>query len=271
MKRFLFFILISFFFFSHLSFAGQLNPEKKLKEWGPFISRQQGNVYAESEYEYGWVSIGPRKTNWKWLSNTVLYPVRGQLPYIQINYHQRDPVDDYTLDFGSYLNLKNSTLQIENGFGMNIDYIYKYHLTLNYEHPLYKHLRGNQGLRYLHYTAGDTYLMSPGFIYYFGNHDITASYNIVETEARRVAHSGTVRLRYSLVSDRLHVSCGAGLGQRLYDIYPLNPSKQSGFLLFAGLDMRVFQNLRGNVGYAYGEENPNFIKRSINAGFSFKF
>ena len=196
--------------------------------------------------------------------------VRGQIPYIEITHHERDRVSDITIAPGAYFVFKNSSLHVENGFGLDADYIYRYQATVEYEHRLIKTLNWKIGGRYLHYKEGDTILVYPGFIYYFGNHYVTANYGFSLTEGRSDAHWGSAKANIALTPE-LTTYLGAAIGQRLFDIYPIEAAKQGGFILFTGMEYRIFDHVKIRAGYSHSEEKPNFIKRSIDGGLTLTF
>ncbi len=271
MKRLAWFVFICFYFVPTILIAGQLDTERRIKDWGSFYSPDTKHVIIDSSYEYSWVRLGPRKTFWKLLTSRLMYFVKGHLPYVEFNHFDRDRRDDYTINFGSYFNFENSSFHFESGFGMNVDYIYRFQLTSDYTHRIYESLFGKIGGRYLEYESGDAFIASPGIVYYFGDHYLTADYNMVATEARRVAHSGLLRLNYAFIPNRLYAYSGGGIGQRLYDVYSLDSSKQGGFIVFSGLELRLLRDVKGRIGYSHSEERPNFIKKSLDFSMSLKF
>lgn len=250
--------------------AEQADTYQKIKEWTPFFGGGK-KVFFDSDFEYSFVNIGAHKFNWKLLTDRLMYLVRGQIPYVEFNWHERDRVSDLTIAPGCYFQFKDSSLHVETGYGLDTDYIYEFQTTVDYEHRLYKTLFGKVSTRYLHYKhAGDVFIVSPGFTYYFGDHFLTGNYGFSLTEARRAAHWGSLRLNLALLKQVTGYAGGA-IGERLFDIYPIAAPKQGGFIIFTGLDFRILENVKAKTGFSYSEERPNFIKRSVEGGLSIRF
>jgi opacity protein-like surface antigen len=106
-------------------------------------------------------------------------------------------------------------------------------------------------------------------IYYFGNNYIAAYYNLSHTQNRGKAQWGTLKGNFA-VNDRLSFWIGQAIGERLYDIWILPASKQYGYIYFCGVDLRVTKSLNLQLGYSYSRERPDFLKRSLEFGLSFK-
>ncbi len=262
-------MLIVFLVFEPVLFADQVDTYKKIQEPKPFFG-PGNNILFDSSYEYSFVTLGARRVHWKLLASRLMYMIRGQIPYIEITHHERDRVSDITIAPGVYFQFKNSSLHLENGFGLDADYIYRYQSTVEYEHRLIKTLFWKIGGRFLHYKDADIFLTYPGFTYYFGNHYISANYGFSLTESRSDAHWGSARANFAL-SPELNAYLGAAIGQRLFDVYSIEAAKQGGFILFTGVEFRIFNNAKIRAGYSHSEEKPNFIKRSIDGGLSVTF
>ena len=249
--------------------AEQVDTYKKIQELKPFFGAGK-NILFDSSYEYSFVTLGARAVHWKLFTSRLMYMVRGQIPYVEVTQHERDRVSDVTIAPGAYFQFKNSSLHIENGFGIDADYIYRYQATVEYEHRLIQNLYWKIGSRYLHYKTGDVLLAYPGFIYYFGNHYITANYGFSLSEGRSDAHWGSGKINLALPY-QINSFVGAAIGQRLFDIYPIEAAKQGGFILFTGIDYRIFENVKIRAGYSHSQEKPNFIKRSVDGGLAITF
>ena len=251
--------------------AEQADTYQKIKEQTPFFGGVGNKLYADSFYEHSFVRIGPRKIVWQLLTNRIMYFVKGQIPYIEINLYGRDRVNDVTLDGGSYFEFKNSVLHLENGFGFDADYIYRYRLSAEYKHRLVKTLFYKVGSRYLHYKLSDVFICSPaGVIIYYGNHYVTADYNFSITEGRGDAHWASAKVNLEL-HDGLNAWFGIVAGRRLFDIYDIKAPKQGGYILFTGADLRISDHVKFRAGYSYGEEKPNYLNRSVDVGLTVKF
>jgi len=85
-----------------------------------------------------------------------------------------------------------------------------------------------------------------------------------------MAHWATARANIA-VQERFNVWAGVAAGRRLFDIHVLPAVKQSGFILSAGLDFRVFENVKLKASWSHSEERPNFIKRSLEGALSIRF
>jgi len=251
--------------------AEQVDTYQKLQERAPVIKEEKKqNIIFDSSYEYSFVSIGARRIHWKLLSSRLMYFIRGQIPYLELNWHERDRVTDLTLAPGGYFQIGKTALHLETGFGLDTDYIYRFQTTVDIEHPIYKTLYWKVGSRYLHYESGDIFLIAPGLTYYFRDHYLTMNYGFSLTEARGDAHWGSIRANVVL-HERFHVYVGSAIGERLFDISPVYANKQGGYIIFTGFNFNVFSNVKARAGYSYSEERPNFIKRSIDGGLTIRF
>ena len=66
-------------------------------------------------------------------------------------------------------------------------------------------------------------------------------------------------------------SAGVAYGQRLYDIYGLDAHEEDGYILFTGVNLKLYKGIRFRAGYSYSFEKPKFIKRSVNLALSAAF
>ncbi len=262
-------MLIIFLVFAPILFAEQVDTYKKIQEPKPEIG-QNKHIFLDSSYENSAVKIGNKRVYWRLFTTQLLYRINGQVPYFEITQHERDRVSDVVLTPGAYLQIKKYAMHIENGFGIDADYIYRYQSTLEIEHQLIKNLFWKAGGRYIHYRDSEVLLAYPGFTYYFGDHYFTANYGFSLTEARSDAHWGTAKL--NLVLNRyMTFYSGGAVGQRLFDIYPVDAEKEGGFIVFGGMEFKILDHLKVRAGYSHSQEKPNFIKRSIDGGLSVTF
>jgi len=141
---------------------------------------------------------------------------------------------------------------------------------LEYSHRLYKNMFWQIGYSYRAYEAGDSYVLYPGLIYYFGDNYISATYGPNWIEDRDTGFSGSVKGNF-FITEFLQLWSGVAFGQRLYDIYGLDAHAENGFILFGGITLKVYKGINVRVGGSYGEEEPKFIKRSLIFDASVKF
>ena len=71
------------------------------------------------------------------------------------------------------------------------------------EHNIINTLFLNVNGRYLNYESGNVYILSPGLVYYFDNHYISAKYGISFVEDRDTAQFGILKGNFSLLSSSL--------------------------------------------------------------------
>jgi YaiO family outer membrane protein len=237
-------------------------PEEKAKEKGEF--------FWDSYYEGSKVIQGSRPGRWREITNRIGYKYRNIQAYGTISQWNRFSVNNYTANFGAYINFPNSYAHIEGGWGWDITYMYKLQSIIEYGHRLHKNLFWQVGYNYRDYSENDTHMVYPGLIYYFGDNYISVDYGLSLTESRGTAQFGTVKGNFALTK-RLALSLGAAVGERLYDIFELPSRDQPGYIVFGGLNFNVCPWAIVRVGYSYGTEKPDFIKRSINTSLSLKF
>ena len=270
-RRTLFALVVATLFCLPLVYAEQLDIYRQIKELTPYFGGGDKKFFFSSDYELSFIRFGATKTHWQLLTERFMYFVKGQIPYVEFNWHRRGEVTDLTVDGGSYFRFKNSNLHVKTGFGLDADFIYRFQLQAEYEHRLYKGLYGKIGSRYLHYQDSETVIFTPaGLSLYYGNHYLTADYNFSITEGRADAHWATVKA-YLLLHPRLMTWVGVAAGQRLFDIQALDSQKQGGVIIFSGAEWRLSENIKAHAGYSYSEEKPNFLKRSIEGGLTVRF
>ena len=257
----------------HTLALAQDRPEiaAKLRE-EPARYIEDNHLFFSSFYEYSAVKQGGRKGQWRLFTNTVGYSfANGFVPYLEVDSWDRFHNSDQLFNLGAYLKFKDfSYFHSEIGFGNDITYLPRFRFLQEYEHKLSGGLSWQAGFKYLHYPVNDVYLAYPGLIYYFGDSYLSAFYNAGFTESRGAASSALFKGNLAL-NKFIDFWFGGAVGERLYDIDLLKSSKQYGYIMFAGIDFKVYKDLRLRLGYSYGMEKPAFIARSIDYGLSIKF
>jgi len=231
---------------------------------------KKDEMYADSFYEGSDIVQANRTGHWTELTNRFGYIHRNVQGYISVSELERFDSKDYTANFGSYLNFKDSYAHIEAGFGWDVDYIYKFQSIAEYGHRFVDNLFWQIGYTYRGYPASDTHMVYPELIYYFGNSYMSATYGASYMEGHDTAHFGTVRGDFA-ITDFLHLWSGAAVGERLYDINGLDAAEEFGCILFIGLTAKVYKGINCRAGYSYSMEEPKFIKRSLNFSLSARF
>jgi len=256
-----------------LAFAAQERAEvqTKLRE-EPVRYIENNQLFFSSYYEYSAVKQDGRKGQWRLFTNTFGYSfANGFTPYFEADSWERFHNSGQLFNLGAYLKFKDfSYLHSEIGFGNDITYLPRFRFLQEYEHKLSGNLSWQAGFKYLHYPANDVYIGYPGLIYYFGDNYLSAFYNLSFTESRGAAQSALFKGNIAL-NKYIDVWFGAALGQRLYDIDLLKASQQYGYIIYSGVDFKVYKDLRLRLGFSYGREKPAFIVRSIDYGISVKF
>lgn len=256
--------------------AGESEGERLLREVIPppgIIEEEEiakGQVFFNSYYEPSEVVQASRPGRWREITNTIGYKYRNLQGYATISQWNRFSVDNYTGHFGAYANFPNAFAHAEAGWGWDVTYMYKFQSIVEYGHRIKNGLFWQAGYQYRNYNANDTYMVYPGLIYYFGNNYVSTDYGMSLTESRGLAHFGTVKGNFAL-GERFSWSLGAAAGRRLYDIFERPARKQFGYIIFTGLNYDICKWLTARIGWAYGTEKPDFIKRSIFTSVSAKF
>lgn len=226
--------------------------------------------FVDFFYEPSDIVQGNRTGHWNEFTWNYGYIHQNITGYFAISRLERFDVENYTANFGSYWTFKDFYVHGEVGFGWDVEYIYKMQSIVEYAHKITDGLFWQIGYNYRAYAAGDTHLVYPGLIYYFGNSYISADWGFSAIESRDTAQYGTFKGDFA-ITDFLNLSGGIAVGQRLYDIYALSAAKERGFILFSTLTIKIYKDMRFRIGYSYSEEAPKFIKRSINFGANVKF
>ncbi len=234
-------------------------PEKK-DEW-----------YFDSYYEPNLVIQGNRTGRWSELTNTFGYTHKNVQGYFNVQEFDRLGQNDYTANWGSYVTMKDSYAHMELGFGWDVDYIYNFQTIAEYGHKFVKNVYWQMGYNYRAYeTSGDTHNVYPGLIYYFGDSYLSANYGASWIESRDPASFGTARGSFA-ITDFLQLYAGVAFGQRLYDIYAKRASKEPGYILFIGTNIKFYKSINFRIGYIYGAEKPKFQKHGMQYGLMVKF
>lgn len=276
MKRHIFWLWVFFALLtaSHAFAAGEVVVEEQAKEKTANLMPKETNEkwYLSSYYDYGWVEINSKKGSWTVLTNNVAYSVNNRFTaYLEENTLDRFGQKGYTVNVGAYFKFPDySYLRPEIGFGKDADYTYSSQARVEYGHRLVRNCYWQLGSRYLNYSAGDVFIVSPGLIYYFGNNYVSVFYNTSHTEGRGNAQWGTIRGNFYL-NDRLSAWLGTAVGERLFDIELLPASEQYGSIAFGGIDWKLTKDIHLKLGASYSEEKPYFSKSSFEAGLSCKF
>jgi YaiO family outer membrane protein len=255
-----------------VAWANEVKTYREIKDWTPYFGGEVDHVYVAGSYEYSSVHLSQtRQVDWFASAVQLSLPLKQATPYVDVAYYQRDTIGDYALTAGSYFKLGTDILQVEAGAGLNIDFIYQFQTTAEYQYRLANNLYGKVRARYMRYeTAGDVWIGSPvGLIYYFGDNYVTADYDLSSTAGRGTAQWGSLKADFTL-NPRWGLYVGAAVGERLFDMNELPASRENGFILFTGGRFRLLQNAQLSAGFSYSEEQPTFIQRSIDVSLSIK-
>lgn len=231
---------------------------------------EKDEVFADVFYEPSDIMQGNRTGHWNELTTLYAYTHRNVRSYLFVSQLERFDDKDYTGNFGTYINLKNSYVHYEVGFGWKVDFIYKLQTILEYGHKLYENLFWQMGYSWRNYSTHDTHIVYPGLIYYFGDSYISGDWGITYKEHSSTGFFGTFKGNFA-ITKKLNYYAGVAVGQRLYDIFELKAAKENGYILFTGLNYKFTKNWSARFGISYGTEEPKFIKRSLDFGLSLKF
>jgi len=231
---------------------------------------EKGQWTVTSFYERSNVVQSSRHGHWDELTNSILYRKGDIAGYVSISKLQRFSERDYTANMGAYFKLGEYLLHEEFGWGWDVDFIYKLQNIVEVSHKLKNNLYWQFGYNYRAYIVNDTHLMYPGLMYYFGDNYIGVDYGLSVINSRGLAQYGVIKSDFA-INKFLHWSLGAAIGERLYDIFGIDASKEYGYIIFTGANLNVTKDLNFRIGYSYGSENPKFIKRSLNLALSLKF
>ncbi len=224
----------------------------------------------ETYCETSGVLQGSRTGYWEQLDNRFSYTHKNITSYFMFSDYKRFDDRDHTASFGTYINQPNYYTHLEVGFGWQTNYMYKLQTIAEYGHKLYKTLFWQVGYSYRAYLVGDTHIVYPGLIYYFGDNYIAGEWGVSWIESRDAANFGSVKGNFK-ITDFLQAWGGVAFGERLYDIYAIKSAKEAGYILFGGLTYNLYKGISMRAGYTYGAEKPKFIKRGVNFTLSVKF
>lgn len=234
------------------------------------VIEKKDEYYFDVFYEPSDILQGARTGHWNELTTLFGYIHKNVTAYLSVSQLERFDNKDYTANFGTYINFKDSYVHTEVGFGWMVDYIYKFISIAEYGHKLYRELYWQLGYTYRGYPLYDTHTVYPGLIYYFGDSYMSANWGIGYMESNDTANFGVIKGNFA-ITKFLQWNCGVAFGERLYDINSFDARFEKGFILFTGLNLNLYKGINLKIGYSYGEEAPKFIKRSLNFGASVKF
>lgn len=251
--------------------------EKMLRHITPPISVIKEEItpkdqwYFDCFYEPSLIVQGTRTGHWDELTNTFGYTHRNIQGYFSISEYDRLGNNDYNANFGSYITMKNSYIRLESGFGWNVNYTYNFQTIAEYAHKIIKDVYWQVGYNYRMYQiSGDSHNIYPGLIYYFGDHYISGNYGTTWIEGRGNGNFGIVKGSF-LITEFLRLYGGSAFGEWLYDIAGLRARSETGYIVFTGVNIKVYKGINARVGCSYGTEEPKFIKRSLDFGLTVKF
>lgn len=252
--------------------AEQVTVEQQILQTPAITLPPEDKVYVSAFYEYSWIRQSGRATQWRTARSRFAWLKEGlHLPYLEVSRYERSGNVDYTFNAGGMMRLDpESILKVEIGFGDDVSFVYRKEFSAGYERRWVKNLFWSMDARYLDYPENDVAIGSPGLTWYFGDHYVIASYNVSSTESRGVAQWGIFRGNFR-VNRAIDAWIGTAIGERLYDIIPLDASKQYGYILFGGLTFRVKEDVDLRLGGSYSIEKPAFVNRSANAQLTIKF
>jgi YaiO family outer membrane protein len=231
---------------------------------------EKDSWYVDGFYEPSNILQGNKTGHWNEIVELFGYIHKNVHGYMAFSQLERFDIKDQTVNVGSYLTFKDQYAHIEMGYGWDCNFIYQWQTITEYGHKLYKNLFAQIGYTYRAYRGDDTYLVSPGLIYYFGDSYISANYGASYMENHDTANLGIFKGDFA-ITKFLRWNCGVALGGRLYDIRGTDAADEFGYILFTGVNINIYKGINCRFGYSYGTEEPKFIKRSINFAVSCKF
>ncbi len=230
-------------------------------------------VYLHSFYEIDRVKQGSKKGYWQtWTSRIAYLNHNLQQPYIDFTEYKRFSEENYNLEAGTYFKLKNGYIHGGVGFGdfVETNFTYQWKGFLEVEYNLFSTLYMNVEGKYLQKNPDNVYVLTPGLVYYFGDHYITAVYGATFIESRGEGNFGTFKGSF-MVTGHINVYGGTAIGEWLYDIYGLKASKEFGYIFFAGINVNIMKNSKLMLSGSWAHENPEFDSCGINVGLLGKF
>ena len=265
-------LLVSFLLNGPAGFAEMTETEQALKKPQASSVQEAGKRWWRSNLftEYSRVGIGDRKTTWKETAAGLIHFGERFIPYFEASRHERSGEADLAYSAGVYLKEQDSLTHAEAGIGTDTDYLYDSKVLLEREQRLSGGLYWKAGAKYLSYAENDVYVVSPGLVYYIGDHSLRFDYNVSFIESRGDAHFGSLKGNFQMTPEAA-LWAGAAYGRRLYDIHPIEASEQEGFIVFGGFEFKFLEDIFLRIGVSYAEEKPDFRKRGVEAGVSFRF
>jgi YaiO family outer membrane protein len=259
--------------------------EQRVAEQGPVLFEKlpteekpeyKEKIYIHSFYEYNFVKQrGKGHGEWQVLTSRIAYLNNGvQQPYVDVNYYKRFADEELTLEAGSYFKFQDGYIHPYGGFGRMDNegppFMYNWKGGLEVEHKLFDTVYLNVEGTYLNKLPDDVYVLTPGLVYYFGDHYISADYGLTLIVTRGWGQFGTVRGNF-VITKHITFFGGGAVGEWLYDIFGLPPQKEKGYLFFTGLNVNVTDNIMLRVSVSWAHEDPQFEKTGINSGLAIKF
>lgn len=231
-------------------------------------------TYFDAYYEPSVVTQGNKCGFWNEFDYTLGLMHKNITGYMFISQQERFDVKNQTANFGSYINLdKDQYVHFEEAIGWGVkEFLYQFQSLTEYGHRIHENMFGQINYTYRSYrgSVDDTHLIIPSLIYYFGDSYLSASYGANCMESHGPASFGVVKGDFA-VTDFLRWNCGAAFGEKLYDIYGLGAHQERGYILFGGVNIRLYKGINCRFGYIYGEEAPKFVKRGVYYAVSAKF
>ncbi|MDD4202319.1 MAG: YaiO family outer membrane beta-barrel protein [Candidatus Omnitrophica bacterium] len=275
MKRKIFFAII-FFIIPFIAYAQVDDQDEKLfqekQAEGIWVTdkkldmraKGEDTIYGHFYHEESTVKQGGRCGQWQITTFRVALLNKGlQFPYFEATRHNRFGERDYNFDFGGYFKLAEGYARIEAGFGHDVSYTSKFRAAGEIEQKLLGTLFVNINAEYQRKPGAKVYIVSPGLIYYFGDHYIFLDYGLSIIESRGAANYGIAKANIRLMKNISFIG-GFAIGERLYDIYGLDKaSSEKGYIVFGGLEIKMNDDVAVRLGGSYSEEEPSFIKRSF--------
>ncbi|HLD36398.1 MAG TPA: YaiO family outer membrane beta-barrel protein [Planctomycetota bacterium] len=263
-------LIILLTIYAGLGFADETGPNGLSKE--PPTAEPVKNTDKLTlgiNYEYGMLKHG----QWTSLNLSLAYLTDKSLlqtPYLEISEFDRLDKKDYTIELGSYYKFKDASGYFGAGLGVDVDYVYKSKISADYTNRLVNNYFGKISAKYLQHDNGDVAIISPGLVYYFGDHYLDADYNVSFTAERGSAGWFKVAGNFAF-NETTKCRFGAMAGQRLYDINLANASSQKAYIISAGIDYASSPELNLRLGISFSREEPSFIKRGLDTGLALKF
>lgn len=265
---------------SGLSFAAeQASVEKLIQGLTPPLAvtaakeEEKDRWYFDGYFEPSDVLQGTNRGHWNELDYTFGYIHKNITGYAWISQQERFDVKDNVAALGTYINMdKNQYTHFECGIGWPTNFLYQLQAIGEYGHRLYENMFGQVSYTYRSYrgSGDDTHLLAPGLIYYFGDSYLSANYGASYMESHDTASIGIFKGDFA-ITNFLRWNCGIAFGGRLYDILGKDAKDEQGYILFTGVNIKLYKGISCRFGYIYGMEEPKFIKRGVYYAVSAKF